>query len=190
MSQPRKRRKKDVSSDSGSELSDTSSRVSEASDVLAALVDEPVAAVVEHASDVEAEAIVHVSPSDPMDAGLGVVIHPDGIPDAAPAGAGALLDPEPLDVPLFDIGVQRADICKTTKCKCAICGANIDKSSIRFIYQLFKSQIRYIHPLCLKNVPPKHLAHSTAMLRYQKLTVAGADHYKIEEQIDAALASL
>ena len=171
-------------SDKSSDGSDTSSssNASDKADVGAALADgEPkVEALAEPTSGDEVEPMVADPPVD-------------GYAAADPA-AVAVVAPFPLPAealddmkPAFDLGVQRADICRTTASKCSFCGDPLVKGNVRFGYHKFKSAMRYMHPECMARAPAEHLAHSVACLRYQRHFGGGPDVLPINDAIDASL---
>ena len=134
-----------------------------------------------HDSEVEAEVIVDDKAPD----GVGMVIVPELLVDVGPAPVDAVPVP-----PAWDVGVQRAEVARSGRSKCHICNVGIDKRAVRFVYQLFKSQLKYIHHTCFNAVPADHLPHSVACLRFQRDFGGGVDVLELNAAIDEAIAAI
>ena len=69
-----------------------------------------------------------------------------------------------------------------------MCGEQILRASVRLRYMPFKSQVKFIHPICFDRVPLDQRAHSVANLRYQLDFHAVAHVAAVDEAIELALS--
>ena len=137
-----------------------------------------------HASDMEMEF--------PDDGGAAAVAppHADGDPAPDVGGGAPLPDPLLLAAPLWDVGVQRAEMAASGKSSCMVCASLIAFRSVRLDYQPNLSTHRFLHPGCIGGIPPAHKAHSCAVLRYQETVAVGPHMLAIIAGIEDALAHL
>ena len=128
-----------------------------------------------HESETEIVELVVAPPVEPL---------PD---EPAAAAAPALPDPVAVAAPAWAPGVDRAEINTSAKTKCVLCNLPIPRNEVRFRYYQFKSQFRFIHPLCFNDIPLPHRDHSIAMLQYQLNFLAGPLSADVDAAIEAAL---
>ena len=118
------------------------------------------------------------------------VVPIDVVVPVAPLGPAPVPGPLILMEPVYDIGIQKAEIAPTSKSACIHCKVKMPKGDARLVYHPAKSVYRYIHPGCCAGVADELIPHSRAMLTYQRDVVAGHHMLVLEDAIAAALALL
>jgi hypothetical protein len=135
-------------------------------------------------SDAELEEIID-------DHAVGPVVGPPVAPvvDAVPDHALVAIE---VAAPVWDVGVELAEVSRHAKTKCMYCGDKIANGSVRFKYYVSKSAVKYLHPTCCNHIPAGRINHSKACLVYQRHFDLGThgDAITVRAAIDAALLML
>ena len=89
---------------------------------------------------------------------VGLPVPADGPHVLGPAVPLALPEPLLMMEPLYDIGVQTADIAPTGKANCLFCKSKIGRGDVRLSYHPAKSVFKFVHPKCFDQIPPSHVS--------------------------------